>query len=55
MADALLAESTEAPALLHEAVCSYDRAGLRHDEAEARLLLATRLLPTGKWRLLETK
>jgi DNA-binding NarL/FixJ family response regulator len=43
-ADALLAESTEACSLLHEAVRRYHRAGLRHDEADARLLLATTLV-----------
>lgn len=47
VADALLAESTEASALLHDAVRRYHRAGLRHDEAEARLLLATTLRAQG--------
>ena len=46
-ADSVLAEPTEASTLLHEAVRRYHRAGLRHDEAEARLLLATSLLIHG--------
>ena len=40
VADALLAASDEASILLQEAVRRYHRAGLRHDEAEARLSLA---------------
>ena len=47
VADSVLRESTEASALLHEAVRRYHRAGLRHDEAQARLLLATALLAQG--------
>ena len=47
VADSVLAEGSEAPTLLHEAVRRYNRAGLRHDEAEARLLLATALLAQG--------
>ena len=44
MADSVLADSTQASTLLHEAVRRYHRAGLRHDESDARLLLATSLL-----------
>ena len=47
VADSVLAESTEASTLLQEAVRRYHLAGLRHDEAEARLLLATSLLAQG--------
>jgi len=47
VADSVLVESTEASTLLHEAVRHYHRGGLRHDEAEARLLLATALLVQG--------
>lgn len=50
VADSVLAEVTEvteASALLHEAVQSYHKAGLRHDEAGTRLLLATSLLAQG--------
>ena len=47
VADSVLAESTEASTLLHEAVRRYHRAGLRHDEAETRLLLATSVLAQG--------
>ncbi len=39
-ADATLAPPDEASALLHEAVRRYHRAGLRQDEADARLTLA---------------
>jgi DNA-binding NarL/FixJ family response regulator len=46
-ADSVLAETSEASTLLHEAVRRYHRAGLRHDEAEARLLLAASLLTQG--------
>jgi DNA-binding NarL/FixJ family response regulator len=47
VADSVLAEPPEASDLLHEAVRRYHRAGLRHDEAEARLMLATSLLAVG--------
>jgi DNA-binding NarL/FixJ family response regulator len=47
VADSVVAESTEASTLLHEAVRRYHLAGLRHDEAEARLLLAQSLLAQG--------
>jgi DNA-binding NarL/FixJ family response regulator len=43
MAGSVLADSSERDALLHEAVYRYHRSGLRHDEAEARLALATSL------------
>ncbi|NYD42230.1 LuxR family transcriptional regulator [Nocardioides panaciterrulae] len=46
-ADAVLAGPEEAPVLLHEAVRRYHRAGLRHDEAAARLALAASLHATG--------
>jgi DNA-binding NarL/FixJ family response regulator len=47
MADSLLAEPLDAVTLGHEAVRRYHRAGLRHDEAEARLILAESLLAQG--------
>ncbi len=47
VADSVLAEPAAASALLHEAVRRYHLAGLRHDEADARLLLATSLLARG--------
>lgn len=47
VAGSVLAEPPEAVALLHEAVRRYHRAGLRHDEAETRLRLATALLAHG--------
>lgn len=46
-ADATLAEPGEAAVLLQEAVRRYHRAGLRHDEAEARLALAEVFLAAG--------
>lgn len=47
MADAVVAPSADVPALLNEAVRRYGRAGLRHDEAGARLLLAASLATQG--------
>ncbi len=47
MSDAVLADPTEVSTLLQEAVRRYHRTGLRHDEAEARLLLAESLLSEG--------
>ncbi|KQU68945.1 LuxR C-terminal-related transcriptional regulator [Phycicoccus sp. Root101] len=47
VADSVLAPPNESSSLLHEAVWRYRRAGLRHDEAEARLLLATSLMVQG--------
>lgn len=46
-ADAVLAQPPEDTTLLREAVRYYHRAGLRHDEVEARLLLAARLVDLG--------
>jgi DNA-binding NarL/FixJ family response regulator len=46
-ARAVLSDSAEATTLLHEAVRHYHRAGLRHDEADARLLLAESLRAQG--------
>lgn len=46
-ADAVLADVTEASTLLHDAVRRYHCAGLRHHEAETRLLLSTALLAQG--------
>ena len=48
LADSVLADPSEAATLLHEAVRRFHRAGLRHDEAEARLALATSLLTQGE-------
>ena len=47
LADAVLADAEDAPGLLREAVQHHHRAGLRHDEAEARLLLAAALAARG--------
>lgn len=47
VADSVLSEPQEASTLLHEAVLRYHQAGLRHDEAETRLLLASSLLGYG--------
>ncbi len=43
LADAVLAEHPQDSNLLHEAVRHFHHAGLRHEEGEARLLLATQL------------
>jgi DNA-binding NarL/FixJ family response regulator len=47
VARSVLADADEAVTALHEAVQHYHRAGLRHDEAEARLLLADSLRAQG--------
>jgi len=47
LADSVLSGASEAPGLLREAVRRYHRAGLRHHEAETRLLLAASLLAEG--------
>lgn len=47
LADSALADPGNAPTSLHEAVHRYHRAGLRHDEAAARVLLARCLLSQG--------
>lgn len=46
-ADSVLAGAADAAPLQHEAVRLYHRAGLRHDEAGARLQLATALMAQG--------
>jgi DNA-binding NarL/FixJ family response regulator len=46
-ADSVLTPLAESSVLLHEAVGRYHRAGLRHDEAQARLMLAAALLAAG--------
>lgn len=47
LADSLLVDHSEATRLLQDAVRRYHRAGLRHDEAGARLLLAAALISGG--------
>lgn len=47
LADSVLTQPPEDANLLHEAVRYYNRAGLRHDEVEVRLLLASGLADQG--------